>query len=53
MQLNGLFFVGVLIGGLLVNYLYKRYSRALYECNLWRQSALDLQRDINTLKNNK
>ena len=47
MQINGLFFVGLMIGGLLVNYLYKRYSRAVYECDLWRQSALNLQRDIN------
>jgi len=53
MHINGLFFVGLMVGGLLVNYLFKRYSRALYECDLWRQSALDLQRDINTLKNNK
>ena len=51
MQLNGLFFAGLMIGGLLVNYLFKRYSRAVYECNQWRQSAIDLQRDINTLKN--
>ena len=53
MHINGLFFAGLMIGGLLVNYLYKRYSRALNDCDLWRQSALDLQRDINTLKNNQ
>ena len=51
MHINGLFFAGLMVGGLLVNYLYKRYSRALNDCDLWRQSALDLQRDINTLKN--
>ena len=53
MHINGLFFVGVLIGGIIANYLFKRYFKAIRECDLWRQSALDLQRDINTLKNNK
>ena len=53
MQLNGLFFAGLMIGGLLVNYLFKRYFRALNDCDLWRQSALDLQRDINTIQNSK
>tara|TARA_Y100000296_G_C5054764_1_gene196691 strand:- start:313 stop:474 length:162 start_codon:yes stop_codon:yes gene_type:complete len=53
MIINGLFFAGLMIGGIIANYLFKRYFRALRECDLWRQSALDLQRDINTLKNNK
>ena len=51
MHINGLFFAGVLIGGLIGSYLFKRYFKAIKECALWRQSALDLQRDINTLKN--
>jgi len=53
MQFNGLFFVGLMIGGLLVKIAFKHYFKAIKECDLWRQSALDLQRDLNTLNNNK
>ena len=53
MHINGLFFVGIMIGGLISSYLFKRYFKAIKECDLWRQSAIDLQRDINTIQNSK
>ncbi len=42
-----LFIIGLILGIMLVNVIYKKYLNLLHSRDCWRQSAMDLQKKIN------